>query len=124
MMKITGPGYVQICNDAGGTSLHRHIARVVVAAIDAGHLDAIRHFAEHGTLPTEAPVWSGATVTGNAAEGWAFVNGRGIVFARCRRHADGYCADRDGVWPRIAETPQKAVDALRTTIREFYCCEG
>lgn len=97
----------------------------VLAAIDAGHIDALRHYAEHGTLSLEPPVWPNWEVT---------PRNPGIVGWDLRRqHAGGIAvggvttgADRRWVaWVSGFtgsgghDTPQAAVDALRAELREM-----
>lgn len=106
------PGYLEVSNDAGGISLHRHIARVVVAAIDAGHLDALRHYAEHGTLPVEPPVWKPMKVSAlSSGDGWSVINGD-VRIATVRKH-ERWTVTLHLLHPQYAysgDTPQDAVD--------------
>lgn len=120
-LEITEDGSLYIGHDRGNVIVYRRVAEAVskLVATNEGRRH-LAHFAEHGTLPPAAPVWPGATVTGNHAEGWSFLNSGAIAFASCRRREGKWVANRGG-WEGVGDTPQAAVDALSAEIRAFYC---
>lgn len=120
-------GYVGMFD--GSEILHR-ADRVAIThtlrMVDAGHLDALRHYAEHGTLPQEAPVWPKLRVSRlSSGHGWHVLTINGKLIASVTQpsgstrwqttlHQNVPPVHHDG------ETPQAAVDTARAWLADFW----
>ena len=104
------------------TTIGQEAVRTALRIIDAGHIDALRHFAEHGTLPPEAPVWDGATVRPDSY-GWNVYNADGDLLASVAlgKGAAWHCDLVVSSDAFDGETPQAAVDSARAWMRKRWC---
>lgn len=104
-------------------TLSKAEAALAVRIVDAGQLEALRHYADHGKLPVEAPVWGkGATVEPSEG-GWLVYDaqnrplgvvtmGQGQVWRCYLSHFGEYT---------VGPTPQAAVDAVKEWLRKRWC---
>ncbi len=116
-----------IRNDGELRALLRGDVASLVAAIDAGHLEALRHYAQHGTLPVEQPVWPGLEVEPLGDDCWVVYSPNRTRVAGIEpfaRGARGYIADvLDGTGGLLrwhGNTPQESVDAAREGLRKHW----
>lgn len=100
----------------------RDSIRVLLEAIDAGHLDSLRHYAEHGTLPPEPPVWGKCEVIPDGAGKWHIRTSSGRYLASVSSSRGRYTVDVEGshVPTTDGPTPQAAVDAARTWLADRW----
>lgn len=109
-----------------GASLTRDEVSAMLAAIDAGRLDALRHYAQHGTLPPEPPVWPKLRVERRTVQpGW-------WVYSPSNTHVATVLPVESKAGPlwacdlvshlhtTNAPTPQAAVDAARAWLAERW----
>jgi hypothetical protein len=111
-----------------GWPLTQHEVRAWVRGIDAGHLDALRHYAEHGVLPAVAPVWGGLRLdrlsTGHT--GWHVVTPSGKLIATVTQPtppSGRWLVTIHGSAPSNSyggDTAQEAVDAARAALAAFW----
>lgn len=116
MLKVTSEDTIHMA---------RSYASVVAELIDAGHLEALRHYAQHGTLPPEPPVWDGARVKAESY-GWNFYNADGDLLASVAASSgEGAPAWRcDLVVSSLVyygDTPQAAINEARAWMRRRWC---
>lgn len=128
-MKLTSEVYCQLRllkldDDKADTYVRSDTLRLILAALDAGHGDALRHFAAHGALPPVAPVWPGLETRlaeGYLADAWDIWRPGREKLVACVRPLRGE-------WECIAgtsrattgPTPQAAVDAAREELRRWW----
>lgn len=110
-------------------TLLREEVRLTLAAIDAGKLDDLRHFAEHGTLPEQPPVWPGnGAVVIKAPNGWYVMNGDTMIASVFRPtegdlHWTCYidAPTRRTILQADGEDAQEAVNAAHAKLRKAWC---
>jgi hypothetical protein len=121
----TIPGMLQI---QPGLSLHRSDVRAILA-VDR---EALQHYAEHGTLPVDAPVWPGVRLdrlsTGHT--GWHVVTPGGKLIATVTQPLPpGGCWSAAVHGPTTqhppsctytGDTAQEAVDKARAALAAFW----
>lgn len=113
-------GNLILDNDNYKTWIARAWVRDVLSVLDAGHGDTLRHYAEHGTLPVEAPVWPGLRVCEALHGSWDVYDAENVRRATVAPHERGYrCTLQSGGAP-YATTPQAAVDAARAWLAERW----
>lgn len=117
---------IYIRNDGELRALLRGDVASLVAAIDAGHLEALRHYAEHGVMPPEPPVWPRLRVERRTVQpGW-------WVYSPSNTHVATVHPVESKTGPlwacdlvshlhtTNAPTPQAAVDAARAWLAERW----
>jgi hypothetical protein len=128
-LEVTVYGHLKVTIEHPEAVLHRRQVSIILAAIDAGKLDDLRHFAEHGTLPEPPPVWPGeGAVVRKSPNGWHVMNGSTVIASVYR--PSGECPHwtcyidtpaRKTILQAAGEDAQEAMNAAHRELRKAWC---